>query len=142
MTSQGKDGAVWTHNDVVLSCEGKDGGECLYRTCEGKDGAVWPAAGQEVGHVASSGVHKQGTRVQVVGHGGGAGTQLLAGSAIRHIGQLGQYYLSMLLLPAVSNPNCYIAVDVYTNLLWVTATLGRLLTVLSIFTQCLLCVPA
>ena len=29
-------------------------------TCEGKDGAVRSASGQEVGHVASSGVDKDG----------------------------------------------------------------------------------
>ncbi len=30
------------------------------RTCEGKDGAVRAASGQEVGHVAPPGVHKDG----------------------------------------------------------------------------------
>ena len=51
-------------------------------TCECKDGAVGPAAGQEVGHVAAAGVHKDGAGVQVIGHVGCAGAQLLAHAAV------------------------------------------------------------
>ena len=69
-------------------------------TCECKDGAVRPAAGQEVGHVAAAGVHKDGAGVQVVGHVGCAGAQLLAHAPVQLVCELRQHDLPMLLLPA------------------------------------------
>lgn len=71
-------------------------------TCEGKNWAVGSASGQEVGHVASSGVHKDGRGPQVVGHCCSAGTQFLADLAVRDAGQLRQHNLAILLLPTSS----------------------------------------
>ena len=47
-------------------------------TCEGKDGTVRPAARQKIGHVATPSVDKDGAGIQIVGHVGCAGAQLLA----------------------------------------------------------------
>ena len=71
-------------------------------TCERKDGAVRPAAGQEVGHVAAAGVHEDGAGIQVVGHVGCAGAQLLAHAAVQLVCELRQHDLPMLLLPATT----------------------------------------
>ena len=69
-------------------------------TCEGKDGAVRPAAGEEVGHVAAAGEHKDGSGAQVVGHGSSRSAELLAGAPIRYMCQLRKDDIPMLLLPA------------------------------------------
>ena len=71
-------------------------------TCEGKDGAVRAASGQEVGHVAPPGVHKDGRSPQGICHHRRACTQLLAHPAICIRGQVGQHYLPILLLSALS----------------------------------------
>ncbi len=69
-------------------------------TCEGEDWAVRSAAGQEVGHVAAPGVHKDGPGTQAVGHGGRACAELLALPAFQLLCQGFQHQMAMLLLPA------------------------------------------
>lgn len=70
------------------------------RTCESKHWAVWPAAREEVGHVASAGVDKNGPGAQAVGHGSRACADLLPFPPLQLLRQGLQYQLAMLFLPA------------------------------------------
>ena len=88
---------IWITPDIASDSVQK---ACKRATCEGKDGAVRPGAREEICHVPTPGVRKDGGCTQVVGHCACAHTELLAHSAIWGLCQLRQEDRAMLLIPA------------------------------------------